>query len=191
MSLRRKSIIILFLIISIFVLLCSPVKAEEGYSFNVEVESINKEENILKVYLKVNTQSNLLGIQGKVEYDKDVLELTEKKAMKEGWNITAFNDEDGNFLLEISDEAFFDTSKQINGEDKIIERTYKIKSKKSKTDISVKDIKFVNSDLQTINVDDTIDSITINMKKILIGVILVIIVLIVFTFCIIKKVKKK
>ena len=105
----------------------------------------------IKVIINVSgTENSILGMQGTLEYDKSKLEMIEAKVTRDDLSLTAFNQENGKFLIEITDEGFFDKNKQIKNED-VLEVFFKTNTNSR---IVLKDVKLVDSQNNMIECDD-------------------------------------
>ena len=170
----------LFVLSTGFSLICY---ADLNQYVTIEKEKINDDEIVIHISVH-GLEEGILGMQGTLNYDHDNLEITDIKINDENWMISAFNDENGKFLAEISDEAFFNTDLQLKGKDNFIDIIFKDLKKSNKYDIELTDIKLGN-------IDKTIESEPVKIKlKSTINIIVIIasiIFLIVACFCIVKR----
>lgn len=145
---------ILILISFCMLMFCpSVVKATDGYVLNMELSNINENNEITLEINSNKLETSILAMQATIIYDKNILEITDSKVFKTNWNITAFNKDNGTFMLEINDEKFYDESSYIKSNEKILEIQLKFKDKKN-TEIKVSDIKIVDVNFETIEVDE-------------------------------------
>lgn len=100
------------------------------------------------------SEDGILGIQGTINYDKEIFKILDKSIKKEGWMISAFNEETGIFMLEITDQDFFDKELYIYNKEEIVEFVFEVNEEilKEKTDIEISNIKVVDSNYKTIEI---------------------------------------
>lgn len=185
---------IFFIVIFLFLLFnLNLVYAQGSYKLNMEVNELEgKDEIVVEIKFK-EASEKILGMQGEITYDKDILELEEIKSGKEAWNVTAFNKENGIFMIEINDDEFFNQDKYFGAEDKVLDAIFKIK-KRENTEVKISGVKVVNSQFETTNIDE--ENININFENnsfsptilLVFGLIIVILVL---TIIILKKKNNK
>ena len=192
MKLIRK---VLFVVIFMFLLFnLDLVYAQGGYNLNMEARELEGKDEII-VEIKFNEASEkILGMQGKITYNKDDLELEEIKVENKAWNVTAFNKESGLFMLEINDEEFFNQDKYFGTGEKILDAIFKIK-KRENIEVKISEIKVVNSNFETIDIEDNNVKLEFENNNVFLLKILLLIVVISFIavvlIIILKKKNKK
>ena len=183
---------ILFLLVGVLMLLSSlyGVYAGNGYSVNV-VSTITEEKDEVKIGLNIDEATlKIVGMQGTIEYNKDILELKEVNTKKDNYNVTALNKENGTFMVEINDEMFYEESAYLQSGDEIVEAIFDVKDQKN-TDIKISEIKMVNSNFETFDVEDVSEKIALgsNMFTIIVTIFIIVVIAIIIVFAI-RKIKK-
>jgi hypothetical protein len=165
--------------------------ATEGYSINIaNTEAINENDE-LKVTIKMEEVKNsILGVQGTLEYDKDILEITEINTLKDSWMIT-FNEENGTFLLEISDDSFYDENEYIHDNEDFLEIKFKVKDGNKRVDLKISNIKVVDNEFNTIEIEDFSKTIKENNSFKIVVIIMIVIFLVIFMIIGRKIIKRK
>ena len=184
----KTTISILTIIFILMTILTTKVKAvdTEG-QITMDIESASSvkigEEITIKVKINKN-DSGVLGAQGRITYDKNAFELVETKALNENLTLSAFNEENGMFMLEITNEAFNDSDLYIYDETEVLEVKLKAKQDSGirKTDFQVSEIKVVDSSFETIDVENTSKKIRIRGNGLSITSIVIIVVVIIVAF---------
>ena len=171
-------------------MLCTKVQAKNENNISISGNSIVNpgDEVVLSINLAMPTDG-ILAAQGTLKFDKNKFELIDKKIKKDKWSITAFNEENGMFILETTDEALYDKNSYIYESEGIMDITLKVKddAKFISSKIELTDVKIVNDNFKTIELKSI--SKRIKLKSSIIIIILIIIVLIIIAagFIVIKK----
>lgn len=183
---NKLQIVFIILIILVFSVIPFVYGASNQY-VDLSYEEIKENEEI-NVKISVNKLDiGLLGLQGTLKFDPENYELIDAKINDENWMLTAFNKENGKFLAEITDEAFLDKSQHLYEKDDFIVFTLKKMKNVNKSNIELTDIKMVNSNYETIEVENLMIK---EKSSVNIVVIMILIVVIVLLLTIILKNKK-
>lgn len=202
-KLITKTIISTITIVYILMtIMANNVKAKDAEKeISMKVESSNSvkigEEIKIKISLNKN-EKGIVGIQGKLNYDRNAFEIVNKEVKQDKWFLSAFNEENGMFMVEILDDAFYDKNSYIYDDDEIVEITLKAKqeTKVKKSEISVSETKVVDSDYQTLDIEKVSKTVKIKgnglstTSKIVIIIAVVIILVLVIYVVKLKKKKK-
>lgn len=183
MKSRKIFLLLVLFIFVMFNLQC--VHAQSNYKINMEYKDVEESNEIIVDISLKEAQEKILGMQGKIEYDSNLLELDKINVNSDAWNVTAFNKENGEFMIEISDDSFNDESKFMGSGNKILDAVFKIK-KRSNTQIKISEVMAVNSKFETIEIDN--DEVNINsINFIYIFIVGLIICVIIFSIIFIRK----
>ncbi len=187
----KSKTVFTIIILVILLLINVKVMATDGYSLDVQSTEIADETNELKITVRTKeTKSSILGIQGSLKYDTDTLEIIDANALKDSWMLT-FNKENGMFLLEINDNSFYDENEYINSNEEFLEIRFKVKDKNKKVNLEISNIKIVDKQFNTVEVENLSKTIKDNNTfKIIIILIVVLVIMFIFMMIIIKKKKK-
>ncbi len=178
----NKKCIFITIILAILLLCGNVFAASNNYVSLKKEKTDNKDEIKIIVSIK-KLEKGALGLQGTFDYKKDDLEILETNVLNDNFSLTAFNKENGKFIIEITDEAFFDEKLHLNDED-VLEVVFKVNKK---SDINLKDIKMVDSQLNTIESED----ITLKLSNNIFLLIIILVVIIILSFIFKnKKIKK-
>lgn len=189
MQFIRKKIHIFIVLICILFFFTPIAIASSEYSISADTSILKNEELNLEISLEKAT-NKILGLQGEINYNQDVLELKKIEILKEGWNITALNKETGAFLLEITDELFYNNNAYIGEKDKVLKAIFELK-KNENTEIKIKGVKAVNSDFETINLDESIIKVNLANSNLVAIVITIFIILAIILLIVFTKVRRK
>ena len=146
-----KKVIIFTIITNIIIQIISikQVNAEETSDLaeiTLATSGGNVQGDKVTITIGVNgTKEGVAGLQGTLEYDKNVLEYEGKTMLYSGWRCTGYNNDTGIFLTEISSTT--DKDSYITTQFPVISFTFKIKdnAKIGATQFIVSDIVTVNS----------------------------------------------
>ena len=155
MNKKLFSKIISVLVLCNMIFSCFVVYAKDNYNENMSfiVEKISN--NQIKLIINVKGfDKGILGFQGTFDFDSEELELVDVKINDENWRITALNKENGKFIAEINDEAFFDEEKFLYAKEAFMEITFNDLKKINNCKLIFKDIKLVDSMIESIELDD-------------------------------------
>lgn len=178
----KKLIVILA---NIVLLLCIMTNIVFGSSETLSLKKVEENEYI-EVYLSISGEDvQLMGVQGTLTYDKDALELVEKNVKKADYSITAYNEETGIFMIEVSDSAFYNKEAYIHSNDEFLELKFKVKNKKS-SQIKISDVKTVNGNFETNELESKTIDINNQNSSIIIYIAIAVIVLLVAGILIVK-----
>lgn len=159
---RRTKVI--FLIIFLISILLTTVGVEAVSSISLNSENVVKEGDNIVFEVEVNTNDTLIGgIQGKIQFDKNVLEYVSYEIEKNGWDVTGFNKETGIFLAEVKDIG--DEESYIKNSDKLIKFTFKVKNNIEKDSTEVKVSDMVISGEGELENKEIIKNVNIELKK--------------------------
>ena len=104
------------------------------------------------------TEEGIIGAQGKIAYDKDVLEYKSCEIVASGWKDLTFNENTGIYLAEI--ETIGDEKSFVKSETAILKFKFQVKeTTKTNTTVNINEIIYTDSGYQTIdsgNVSKTI-----------------------------------
>ena len=150
-----KKIIIFTIIINIIIQIISIKKVEAIEASDLAEVTLTTSGGITQgetvtITIGVNgTTKGVAGLQGTLEYDKDILEYVEKTMLYDGWRCTGYNNDTGIFLAEISNTS--DKNSYITTSTPVISFTFKIKenAKIGVTEFGVSNLVTVNSSLQS------------------------------------------
>ena len=184
----KKIVVVLILMITISNLYISYSNAETNKIINIKSEKI-KDTDEIKVILSVDgIENGALGLQGTLNFNHETLKLEEAKVNDENFKITALNNDNGKFIVEINDDAFFDTDKYLYSKENFIEFKFKDLKEKHDYKLTLSEVKFVDSTMETTQLEDII----IKLKSINWIIVLIFIILfIIISFLIIKKKRRK
>lgn len=159
---KSIKIIISMLIVAISISVCSSVKAATTTT-TIGGDNEASVGNTVTMTVRVQgTEEGLIGAQGKIEYDKDVLEYESCSVVASGWKDLTFNENTGIYIAEI--ETIGDESAYVKSETAILEFKFKVKDTSEKnTTINISDIVYTDAEYQTI--DSTEVSKTINITS--------------------------
>lgn len=115
--------------------------------------------DVITLEVKVQgTEKGLIGAQGKISYDNEVLEYKSCEIIASGWKNLTFNQNTGIYLAEI--ETIGDEEAFVKTETSILRFKFQVKeTTKTNTTVSIDDIIYTDSEYQTIdsgNVSKTI-----------------------------------
>lgn len=147
--------ILLFVLLVLIASLVYEVNATDNASLKIEVEEpIKGNDEIIVKISAANFNNGILAIQGTLVYDKEIFEILETTINNENFKLTAFGEETGIFMIEITDEAFYSKEAYIYSEETILKLRMKIKdgANVNSANIELKDCKVVDSEFQTIEV---------------------------------------
>ena len=141
---------------------------------SIRYDNTNQTKDEIKVIFNVGgVPDGIMALQGTLIFDHDALELVDAKINNENWMISAFNKENGRFLAEVTDEAFFDTERHLFGKEDLIEFTFK-QLKKSNCKIELEDVKLVkNTNGDTVDVDKLVIKNGSNLLLLIIVIIVI------------------
>ena len=171
------SVIVLLLIILNIFSDFSIATSDEYIS--LKSEKIEDTDKIKIIFNVSGLEKGVLGLQGTLNFDHEVLELEDAKINDENWKMTALNKENGKFIAEISDEEFFNEEKFLYEKEGFIEFIFKNLKKSNNCEITVSDLKLVDSSFKTIE----LEALTIKYKSIniyLISIVIIVIIVILF-----------
>ena len=137
----KKIKIVLISIMLFLSILAMNVYAVSNTKINISIPQEARVGDLVKLTLKIeNTDEKISGIQGKVEYNKDILEYVENKTLVDGWFVSGFNKDTGIFLAEVTNIS--DNSKYISGTKDVLEFTFRIKDnvKAQETNVGISGI---------------------------------------------------
>ena len=182
----KKIVIVLIFVFTILNLCISYSNAGTEKTINLKSEIVKDE---IKVFLNVDgIEKGALGLQGTLNFDHETLKLEEVKVNDENFKVTAVNNDNGKFIVEINDDAFFDTDKYLYSKENFIEFKFKDLKEKHNYKLTLAEVKFVDSAMETTQLED----ITIKLKsKNWIIILVSIILFIIISFLIIKKKRRK
>jgi len=145
----KKIISIIFMTILFFILGTHSFANSPG-KITLQSNSVVKpgEEITIKICSTGLTKS-VNGLQGKIEYDTNVLEYIGKKSEQETWSITAYSKDTGIFLAEVKNVLETETL-NLDEETPIVSFTFKVKDNVqiNKSKITVSDIVIAPGTLQ-------------------------------------------
>ena len=156
-------------------------------------DKINPGEEMVLTLSVAGDEKGIVGMQGTIKYDKETFELINIESIKEEWSVTVFNKETGMFMIEPSDDMLYDKDSYIYNQEDLIKITIKAKENvkiKNQT-IGIEEVKIVNGDFETIEIENISNKLlneTKLNKIIIFSAIGIIILALVF---VVIKVKKK
>lgn len=148
------------LIIMIFTLLSMSINVKASTTNTTIVgEDECTKGDVITLEVKVQgTEKGLIGAQGKISYDKEVLEYKSCEIVALGWKHLTFNENTGIYLAEI--ETIGDEKAFVKTETAILRFKFQVKeTTKTNTTVSIDEIIYTDSEYQTIdsgNVSKTI-----------------------------------
>ena len=148
------------LIIMIFTLLSMSINVKASTTNTTIVgEDECTKGDVITLEVKVQgTEKGLIGAQGKISYDKEVLEYKSCEIVASGWKHLTFNENTGIYLAEI--ETIGDEKAFVKTETAILRFKFQVKeTTKTNTTVSIDEIIYTDSEYQTIdsgNVSKTI-----------------------------------
>ena len=177
----KKAIIIIILNLILLNVCAIHINANSNSNnkvINFRVEKPKNSDEIILIMDVNGIEDGALGMQGTLNFNHETLKLEDSNIRDDNWRITALNNDNGKFIAEINDESFFNTDEYLYSKNGFIK--FKFKDLKSKHDykITVTDIKFVDSTMQTVDVDD----VEIKLKSTNWIIVLVVVILVVATF---------
>ena len=94
-------------------------------TMSLSKNEVNKGNTFVVTIGIVGTSEPVLGLQGKLNYNKDIFECIEKNMVFKKWRLTSYNENTGMFLLEIADLQ--DPDPYVRDETSIVSFTFKVK----------------------------------------------------------------
>ena len=185
---KFKKIVFVLIVLIIAIINCKTAYAKDDYSLKTNV--IIDEEEIKLVINIDEAKLEMVGMQGTLNYNNNVLELKELNSKKEGWNVTALNKETGAFLYEITDELFYDKTAYLKAGDEVLEAVFNIKNKKN-TEVKMTDVKVVNLNFETIEISDNNVKIKLQNATLIVVIVVAILICVLIIAIVIKKKMKK
>ncbi len=156
-----KKITISIILIFLILVYCSSTFAANSAKITLNTKNSEaKQEDTICINLKVNGNgTGISGVQGKLNYDKNVLEYVSSKAILDGWFVSGYNPDTGIFLVEVSNMA--DTNSYIKDTKELVSFYFKVKKTAKLGDTTVKISELVASGASSLETKETTQNITI------------------------------